>query len=65
MLEATELVEKTILGNVIEEAAADEANPELNKLVEIEADALEDEMASELLGTFSKDSEVVDVALVI
>jgi hypothetical protein len=65
MLEATELVEKTILGNMTEEAAGDEANPELNKPVEIEADALEDEIASELLGTFDEDSEVLDIALVI
>jgi hypothetical protein len=64
MLEATELVEKTILGNVIEETAADEVDPETDKLVEIEADALEDEMASELLGAPSGEMGVLDVALV-
>ena len=65
MLEATESVEKTILGNVTEEAAGDEANPELNEPVEIEAVALEDEMASEVLGAFDEDRGVLDVALVI
>lgn len=65
MLEATELVEKTILGNVIEETAADEAGPGLDKLAEIEADAIDDEMASEVLGPFDEDMGVLDVALVI
>ena len=65
MLEAKESVEKTILGNVTEEAAGDEANSELNEPVEIEAVALEDEMASELLRGFSEEKAVLDVALVI
>jgi hypothetical protein len=65
MLEATELVEKTILGNVTEEAAGDEANPELNKPVEIDVDAPEEELSIELLKVLVEGSEVLDVALVI
>jgi hypothetical protein len=54
-----------MLGNVTEEAAGDEANSELNEPVEIEAVALEDEMASEVLGAFDEDRRVLDVALAI
>jgi hypothetical protein len=68
MLGAAEPVEKTILGNVIcEEAAADAADPELDKAVEAEAeaDALEDELSTELLEAPMEDVEAEKVALVI
>jgi hypothetical protein len=65
MLEATEPVEKTILGNVIcEETAADDADPELDSSAEAEADALADKPSIELSGALVEDTEVVEVALV-
>jgi hypothetical protein len=65
MLEATEPVEKTMLGNVIcEETAADDADPKLDNQAGVETDALEDELSIELLGALVEDTEVVEVALV-
>jgi hypothetical protein len=65
MLEATEPVEKKILGNVIcDETAADDADPELDSSAEAEADALEDKPSVEVLGALVEDTEVVGVALV-
>lgn len=66
MLEATELVEKTILGNVIcEETTADDATSEMDEAAEIEADALENELSPELLKLLAENSELDEVALVI
>lgn len=69
MLEAAELVEKTILGNVIcEETAADDAtddaNPETDEAAEAEADALGDELTAELPKVLGESSEADEVALV-
>jgi hypothetical protein len=64
----TEPVENTILGKVIcGEAAADVADPELDRAsgVEVEAYALEDERSAELLETPIEDPEMDGVALVI
>jgi hypothetical protein len=70
MLEATEPVEKTMLGNVIcEETAADDAGPELDSSSEADANALTDELSIELLEALiegmEEGSAVVEVALVI
>jgi hypothetical protein len=68
MLGAAESVEKTMLGNVIcEEAAADTADPELDKAVEVETEAaaLEDGLSTRLLEAPIEDVEVDEVALVI
>lgn len=59
------MVEKTILGNVIEETASNEADPELDKPAEEEAGALADELPIELLELLVESWEVLDVALVI
>jgi hypothetical protein len=65
MLEATEPVEKTILGNVIcEETAADDADPELDNPAGVKADAPEDELSIGLSMAIVEGSEVVEVALV-
>jgi hypothetical protein len=64
MLGAAEPVEKTMLGNVIcEEVAADTVDSELDKAVK--ADALEDELSTELLEAPIEDVEVDEIALVI
>jgi len=69
MLETTELVEKTILGNVIcEETAAaddatDDASPEMDEAAE--TDALEDELSVKLLKLVLESSRADEVALVI
>jgi hypothetical protein len=70
MLEVAEPVEKTMLGNVIcEETAADDADPELDTATGMDADALGDELSTELLEALNEDmeegSEAVEVALVI
>lgn len=72
MLEATKLVEKTILGDVIcEETTADDATSGMDEAAEIEADVLENELSPkliellELLKLLAENSEVDEVALVI
>lgn len=66
MLEATELVEKTILGNVIcDEITADAVTSEMDEAAGIEADALENELSTKLLKLLVESSEVDEVALVI
>lgn len=69
MLETTELVEKTILGNVIcDEIAAvddatDDASPEMDEAAE--TNALEDERSVRLLKLLLESSRADEVALVI
>lgn len=71
MLEATELVEKTMLGNVIcEETAAaddatDDAGPEMDEAAGVEADALGSELSTRLPKLLVDSSEADVVALVI
>jgi len=69
MLETTELVEKTILGNVTCEEtgaaddAADDASPEMDEPAE--TDALEDELSVRLLKLLLESSRADEAALVI